>query len=722
MLAASSLLAASDTPAHVGWLFPAGAQRGKTLEVTLGGTDLAGVKAVRITGKGVQAQVTEAVTDKNKTLKLAVSVAADADLGERDLYVETPAGMSNGFHFFVGQLPEVNEVEPDDDFATAQTLPALPVLVNGQINRTLNGQPAADKDFFRFQARAGQTLVFTVDARAILPYMADAVPGWLQAVLTLYDAHGKELACADGFRFKQDTVLIYQVPTDGKYVLEIRDSLYRGREDFVYRLSIGALPYITGIYPLGGKRGTTVPVQLHGVNLAQPAMNVTIPMDAPQVLWLETTGHGLASNRVKFDAGDLPETSEVEPNDSPQQANRVSIGSIINGRIDRPGDLDYFVFKAAAQQNLVFEVRARRLDSSLDSVIAIFDFKGQKLAQNDDVENADEPPLTHQADSRLEFKIPADGDYFLRIGDAQRKGGEDYAYRLIIAPDRPDFDLRLASELPQRLAADETAAATVTAIRRGGYNGEIRLALKDMPPGYVMRGGVISQKRGWEDGNETRLTITAPAAAAPGLLTPRIVATAQIEGKEVVRPLVPTVTVKQAFSINHLVPAEVHMNITAKKPGFLLTTDVPADGILEVAPGGEVKIPLRAVRDAGAGAAVALALDSAPWGFSSKGGQIEAGKNDCLLPLNVDQGAKPGRLQSVVFTATMDTGQEKFVRYPPAVLIKVTAPGTPAVAAPTAKVAAAARTCWWRSKASPLPARRRTRQPRYQVPTSSSWA
>jgi hypothetical protein len=95
---------------------------------------------------------------------------------------------------------------------------------------------------------------------AILPYIADAVPGWLQAALTLYDAEGKELAYADGFRHQQDSVLIYKVPADSEYVVEIRDSLYRGREDLVYRLSLGALPYITEVYPLGGKRGTTVQV------------------------------------------------------------------------------------------------------------------------------------------------------------------------------------------------------------------------------------------------------------------------------------------------------------------------------------------------------------------------------------------------------------------------------------------------------------------------------
>ncbi len=161
----------------------------------------------------------------------------------------------------------------------------------------------------------------------------------------------------------------------------MRDSLYRGREDFVYRLSIGALPYITDIYPLGGKRGTTVPVELHGVNLHKAALNVKIPQDGPRVMWLATTGQGLASNRVKFEAGELNETAKLEPNDTPQQANRVSVGSVVNGRIGKPGDLDYFVVKAAAQQKSCFEVQARRLGSPLDSVITLFDSKGKRLGR-----------------------------------------------------------------------------------------------------------------------------------------------------------------------------------------------------------------------------------------------------------------------------------------------------------------------------------------------------
>ena len=94
----------------------------------------------------------------------------------------------------------------------------------------------------------------------MIPYLADAVPGWFQAALTLYDAQGNELAYDDDYRFHPDPVLHYVVPNDGEYTIEIRDSLYRGREDFVYRIAIGELPFVTGIFPVGRPDGhaTTV--------------------------------------------------------------------------------------------------------------------------------------------------------------------------------------------------------------------------------------------------------------------------------------------------------------------------------------------------------------------------------------------------------------------------------------------------------------------------------
>jgi len=84
--------------------------------------------------------------------------------------------------------------------------------------------------------------------RALIPYMSDAVPGWFQAVLTLSDSKGAELVSADHFRFSQEPVIEEEIAEEGDYILSVRDVLNRGREDFVYRIAIGEIPYVTGIF------------------------------------------------------------------------------------------------------------------------------------------------------------------------------------------------------------------------------------------------------------------------------------------------------------------------------------------------------------------------------------------------------------------------------------------------------------------------------------------
>ena len=87
---------------------------------------------------------------------------------------------------------------------------------------TVNGQMASGEvNRYRFQARKGQRLVLSTQARQLIPYIADAVPGWFQPVMAVYDARGKEVAYDDDYRFKPDPVILFEVPKDGEYVLAI---------------------------------------------------------------------------------------------------------------------------------------------------------------------------------------------------------------------------------------------------------------------------------------------------------------------------------------------------------------------------------------------------------------------------------------------------------------------------------------------------------------------
>ena len=421
----------------------------------------------------------------------------------------------------------------------------LPAVVNGQI---LSGQV----DRYRFAAKKGQQLVIAVSAQQLVPYIADAVPGWFQAAIRLSDAQGKELAYAGSYRFHPDPVLHYEVPRDGKYVVEINDSVFRGREDFIYRMALGELPFVTGIFPLGGKAGEAT--QRHGARL-EPALSTSLTEDAKG----KTGRHRSAGRRndrsgplnsLPFALDSLPECVEQEPNDSPEHAQRVTLPIIVNGRIDRPGDRDVFRFEGQAGQEIVAEVYARRLDSPLDSVLKLTDSAGRQLAFNDDHEDKAYGLLTHHADSWLRAVLPSAGTYYLHLYDAQNQGGPEYAYRLRISPPRPDFDLRV---VPSSVNARAGTAVPITvhALRRDGFNGPIDLELKDAPAGFRLSGAKIPAGQA-----KVRLTLTVPLQPGQAPTALRMEGRATIAGGEVRRPAVPADDMMQAYYYRHLVPAQ----------------------------------------------------------------------------------------------------------------------------------------------------------------------
>ncbi len=538
-----------------------------------------------------------------ETITVQVALGTNAEPGEREIRLATPNGLSNPLTFRVGELPEVSRpatqsANPDLDRLLERLgqKPAgtvrpelritLPATVNGQI---LPG--GADR--YRFQARQGQRLVVAVSARELIPYLADAVPGWFQAALSLYDAQGQELAFADHFRFHPDPGLCFEVPRDGAYVIQIRDSLYRGREDFVYRITLGELPLLTSLFPLGGPAQAPTTVEFTGWNL--PAATLTQTNPGPGVHPVSVASKGRSSNPLPFAVDTLPECREQEPNNTPDCAQPVTLPVIINGRIDQPGDRDVFRFEGRAGDELVAEVHARRLGSPLDSVLKLTDATGRQLAFNDDYEDQGAGLDTHYADSCFRATLSTNGTCYLHLSDAQHQGGPEYAYRLRISPPRPDFELRI---VPSSLNVRGGAAVpfTVCALRRDGFSGEITLELKDAPAGFALSGGCLPANQ-----DRVRLTLTAPPTPMPEPLSLSLEGRAKIQGREVIRPGVPADDRMQAFAYRHLVPAKELQ--VAVSPGFKIRSALKiVDGLpLKLPAGGtgrvEVATPGRRFMD-----------------------------------------------------------------------------------------------------------------------------
>jgi hypothetical protein len=571
-----------------------------------------------------------------EAVTLTVTLAPDIQPGEYELRLRTPRGLSNPLIFCVGQLPEFSEKESRDrppqrpgaqrlrDAAGTEMQVTLPATVNGQI---LPG----GVDRFRFTAQKGMRLVAAVSARELIPYLADAVPGWFQATLALYDADGHELAYADDYRFNPDPVLYYEVPEDGEYVLEIRDSIYRGREDFVYRIALGELPFVTSIFPLGGRAGEQTPVELRGWNLPTNTLTPEVEQNGPGVYPFVVHAAGQVSNPVLFAVDTLPECLEQEGGDEQS----VTTPIIVNGRIDRPGDNDVFRFEGRAGSEIVAEVYARRLNSPLDPVLRLTDATGRQLAADDDREDKSAGLLTHQADSWLCATLPADGTYYLHLRDAQDKGGPAYGYRLRISPPRPDFDLRVVpSSVNARGGAN--IPLTVYAIRRDGFAGEIALALKDAPAGFSLSGTVPAGQ------DKTRITLAVPPGPVDEPVSLSLIGLAVIDNRQVVHSAVPAEDMMQAFFYRHLVPArELEVTVSGRGGGRGIGRILSSTPI-KIPVGGTARVQMAGRGNARGGQALPeLELNEPPEGIDIQ--EVTSSGRDVEIVLHSDAAkTKPG--------------------------------------------------------------------------------
>lgn len=730
----AAVAAAQPREPHAGYIFPAGGSRGDTFEMTLGGQYLDGATNLLVSGGGVTATVLRHVKiptrqqinalrnniekfqqlqqmastnvarkkeaeelkkrieqtlwsfgvdefnlqslmelqrkyrdpkrqvnpANSEMVHLKVTIAPNAAPGDRELRLQTDLGLTNPMKFQVGVLPERQEKEPNDIGPNVVTI-ATPLVLNGQIR-------PGDIDRFRIRARKGERLVVWAQARAIIPYLADAVPGWFQATLGLYDAEGRELAYCDDNRFDPDPVVSVEIPADGEYDIEIKDSIYRGREDFVYRIVVGAVPFISGIFPLGGPAGEETPIRLTGWNL--PASVLPFRPAAPGTYPIAVRSGEALSNWQPFVADTWPEVLEREPNNEPARAMKVTVPVVINGRIDARGDRDLFVFQGSAGVRVVAEVIARRLNSPLDSFLRVFDPSGKEIATNDDHDDKGAGLVTHQADSRVEVTLPADGVYLVSVSDTQNKGGPDYAYRLRLGVPRPDFALRVVPSTVN-VRAGATVPVTVFALRKDGFDGPIDLVLTSPTNGYTLSGNRIPAGQ-----NGVRMTLTGPAQASERPVPMRLEGIATIAGKTVRRPATPADDMMQAFFYRHLVPAESWLAFSPRSlfrmPSVQpIAADVPVRIVPGSTPSVRVRIPSMPSRRR-----FHLELSEPPDGLTLEKTNWREGQVELILKADAEKikAGLSGNLIVEIFADGGQGGRRRPVGVLPAILFEIARP------------------------------------------------
>lgn len=420
--------------------------------------------------------------------KPKITIAANAAVGVYPIRVQTDLGISNPFLLAVGQFPQVEEKEDDGLFEHATLLPSLPVVAMGKLDGN-------DVDFFRFHGKSGERIV--VDAQCAR--IGSGVDPTIR--LTTASANRKYIASADDSSGLQtDARFVAVLPADGDYVVEISDSRYQGANRPVYRLLIGAVAVADEVYPLGGRLGETVGLELRGgtIDGIATAAATIHPIPGANLAIPRITIGGAHDVEIPtaLAVSSLPELREPAAG---EEVVRAVAPVVFNGRIDPPGDEDRYVVEVQPGRRLRIEVQASAYGSALDGTLEVRDDKGGVITTADDTvlnrrgarKGQQKAQTFNLPDPSLDLTVPGGVKQItLALRDLAGRGGVGYPYRIVVEPLADGFDLTAEkSEYSVPRGGHATIPATA---KRKGYAGPITLTIADPPPGLTVREGVIA--------------------------------------------------------------------------------------------------------------------------------------------------------------------------------------------------------------------------------------
>lgn len=454
----------SAKPPTLTGLFPSGAGRGQAAAADASGTFDHWPARAWIEGKGVEIRA-----EKEKG-KLTVVVAGDAAPGLRWVRLYDEEGATTLRPFVIGILPEVIEVEPNDEPKSSQRLAASSMTVNGRLAK------AGDVDGFAVTLTRGQCLVAGLEAERPLGSPMDAV-------LQVVSPEGTVLAQNDD-DVGRDPRIVFQASYASTYIVRLfafpakpdASIRFAGGADYVYRLTLTSGGFMDYAFPLAVGRGGPGDVEAIGWNIPAAARLLKVPeSDGLDVF---TVAHASLAETARIRRVPFAAALEAEPNDL-SRPQSIASPVAVSGRIEPPGDQDVFRLNLRKGDNRVIRIESRALGRPLDPVLRILDAGGKVLAESDDSGRNDR-------DLERSFTAPADGEYRLVVRDLNGRGGPRFAYLLSVLEARPDFTLSLASDRFD-LTPGKVTKITVAVQRRDGLAEPVEIVAEDLPAGITAR-------------------------------------------------------------------------------------------------------------------------------------------------------------------------------------------------------------------------------------------
>ncbi len=691
-------------------VFPPGLKQGVSADITLAGTDLDEADKLLFSHPGITAAAK--MSDPSEFVKsqrplgtsFTVKVDGSVPPGGYEVRAVNRFGVSNPRVFHVSDQEEIVKVAGNSSPEKAQELP-LGAIVSGRAD-------ANSRDFYKVNLAAGQ--------RVLVETWAERIDSKMDTTLAIYGPNGQELARSRDVD-SRDAILDFTPAAAGQYIVVVFDFLFGGGPDYFYRLSVHSKPRIEFVFPPAGPAGSNNSYTIYGRNLpgGQPAAGVTlngialqkitaniaIPADSaaraaaesvpmPRASLVDRIDFRLpGSNAVAVAVSQAAPILEVEPNDTPATAQKITVPCEVAGQFYPRRDADWLQFDAKKGDVFMMEVVSHRLGLECDPLLIV-----KKVGKNDkgeetmaDVASVDDPQDrnariggdfdTSTDDPSYKFTAAEDATYRVMVRDQFGDSRLDprNVYRLIIRKDEPTFQALVVAQVPAAAAQNNQQGAVMLGgpvLRRGGstmlqltvdrrddFKGEVTVSIEGLPAGVTCPGAILGG-----DVSSAALILSAEENAAAWTGPIRIVAKAQVNGQEVVR-VARTGTVswgsanRQQATPSFRTTRDLVLAVTDKEtaPAFVKAGD---DKIWETSLGGKLEVPLNLTRRGDYKEAVKLAAVGLPAEIKPTEVNLDANTAAGKLEIPVtNQATKPG---VYTFYLRSDT-KMKYARNPDAV-------------------------------------------------------
>ena len=213
-------------------VFPPGAKAGSTVEVSVGGTDVERATRLRFSVPGVESKPKLNAQHQAEAGKFIVTLPASVIPGVCDVRVVNPYGVSNPRGFAIGALAEsvLTEAHLSEDKPFKA---ALESVVSGRVAK--NGVT-----HLSVELKKGRRCFFICQS--------EEIDSRAEPEMSLQGPQGRVLAKSKGGH-----LLDFTPQEDGVHLLRLHDVMYRGGDEYPFRLSITTTPQIEMVFEGGGR-------------------------------------------------------------------------------------------------------------------------------------------------------------------------------------------------------------------------------------------------------------------------------------------------------------------------------------------------------------------------------------------------------------------------------------------------------------------------------------